>query len=856
MQRKGFFTIQMQKQQTLFLGEKAGMYSISCDVCELYKQGNRRQLHILGEGKRDILIILECMNKGIERLFEEKLRRYGLDLSKDFYRLFVVGCDTPNNRQPTKKELKCCKSMVDDEIKKLKPKFIWLVGDRAIESFYMGRFKKFTVDRWRRRCIPDRMTGAWVMPMYHPSFIFHRNKRGDVNVESIFDSDLEWAMTCLNRGALPTDNVFENVHVLTEYTDVFDILKKIDEECLQIAFDYETTAISPYHTDAMIWSIGIAISADKGYSFPYQYKHWDSEQFDTITYLWQTILQNPNCKKIAQNLKFEDIWSFKVFDVNVQGWEWDTMIASHILETQNKSIGLKYQTYVRWGIEPYNDKISIYMKSAYIGGPNRLGEAPLVDLCTYNAADALFTYKLYKEQIKEVTSCADLYRAYRFFHLGLFVFSDIQKDGIQIDMEHYEQEGVQIAKRITKLLLSLKASEENKKFRARFGRDVNIRSHKDLSVLLFDVLGYTTKKRTGTGALSTDKEVLFELSLPYCKKLLLLKALIKIKDTYLAQYKRCSFKNKLHPFFDLHTTRTYRSSSSFPNFQNVPVRDETAKKVIRGGIIPSTGNKLVEWDYSGIEVRVAACYTRDPVLIDYLNTLDSDMHRDQAMDLFSLDNNQCTSILRSEIKSRFVFPEFYGSYYKTCAVDIFNSCFEIKTADNITVRKHLRNKGIIGGRSTEYCDFENHVKEIERKFWDKFSVFRAWQEKSIDFYRRYGYVQTMFGHRRGGVLTHNQIINTPFQATAFHCLLWSLIQINRIRKIEGWKTKIVGQIHDSGVYDLYVPEQEYVLSTTYDIACSKIKRRFSWIIVPFDIEIDITDIDGAWSTKKACEFKI
>lgn len=859
MTQKGFFTKSVEIQQALPLQIHNSTYRPLCGTCGLDKRGS---VGIIGRGVKNILIISECMSKGIEQVFRDKLLQNGLDLDADFYRVFVVSCPTPNNRQPTKKELKCCKPIIDAAIKKVAPTFIWLVGALAVESFYMGRFKNLAIETWRHRCIPDRVTGAWVVPLYSPAAIYKQKNYDnrivetvDENTEVIFDKDLEWAVACLDREKYKATNVFDNIEVLTDFESVVNLLREIERDNLRIAFDYETTAISPYHTRAMIWTIGVAIADDKAYSFPYDYNHWSQAQREQIKKLWIAILQKSSCEKIAQNLKFEEIWSYKIFGVAVNGWLWDTMIASHIIETQNMGSGLKYQTYVRWGVEPYDGAIEAYMKGSANSDINNLGNAPLYDLCLYNGADALFTYMLYLEQVAETKKESDLYRACRFFYTGLATYSDLQKAGICVDAEYYKSEEQRLTLKIEKIQEELMVSEENKRFNEKLGRDVNIRSNKDLSILLFDVLGLTSNKKTNSGGFSTDKESLAEIASPYCKKLLKLRVLMKIRDTYLAQYKRCAYRGQLHPFFDLHTTRTYRSSSSFPNFQNVPVRDITAKNIIRGGIIPSRGNKLAEWDYSSIEVRIAACYTRDPVLIDYLNNPESDMHRDQTMALFAFDDKQITHELRSEIKSRFVFPEFYGSYYKSCAKDIYNNCFKINTGEGISLRKHLKNKGIIGSKKTEYKDFENHMFKFENKFWNKFEVFRAWQEGIVAFYKKHGYVTTKFGHRRGGVLNHNQIINTPFQATASHCLLWSLTQLNRLRKTENWKTKIIGQIHDSGVYDVVPDEEEYVLAKTYGVACNRIRNRFSWLVVPLDIEIDITDIDGAWSTKKTFDFK-
>jgi len=156
-------------------------------------------------------------------------------------------------------------------------------------------------------------------------------------------------------------------------------------------------------------------------------------------------------------------------------------------------------------------------------------------------------------------------------------------------------------------------------------------------------------------------------------------------------------------------------------------------------------------------------------------------------------------------------------------------------------------KDIVG---MSYPQFESHLKKVEDDFWNRFKVFKKWQETSIANYIKNGYVEMFFGHRRGGYLSHNKIINTPIQGTAFHLLLWSLIRINNIRKSEEWQTKIIGQIHDSILFDLYPPETKHVLTTVKRVMCEDIRKENTWIVVPLDVDFEITPINGSWYEKE------
>jgi DNA polymerase I-like protein with 3'-5' exonuclease and polymerase domains len=135
--------------------------------------------------------------------------------------------------------------------------------------------------------------------------------------------------------------------------------------------------------------------------------------------------------------------------------------------------------------------------------------------------------------------------------------------------------------------------------------------------------------------------------------------------------------------------------------------------------------------------------------------------------------------------------------------------------------------------------------------WKKFHVFKDWQQEVIDFYRRRGYVELPMGFRRSGYLTINEIINTPIQGTAFHCLLWSYIQISKLLRERGLRSRIRFQVHDSLIINLYPEESEEVRALVRGVMCSRIRKELDFIIVPLDIEEEITPVNGSWYEKKA-----
>jgi len=288
--------------------------------------------------------------------------------------------------------------------------------------------------------------------------------------------------------------------------------------------------------------------------------------------------------------------------------------------------------------------------------------------------------------------------------------------------------------------------------------------------------------------------------------------------------------------------------------QNIPVRDEEAKSVVRKGITASNGNKLLCVDYSAHEIKLIACFTKDRNLIKYIKE-GHDLHRDQAQKIFMLSDDfaanggKLLEELRSFTKSLFVFRKFYGGYYKSCARDLFQTCWSMEAENWATVEEHMKSKGI-----KNYDDFENHVRSVEKTLWETFSEVRDWQEQAKREYKKTGIVGSMFGFQRTGYLTNNMIINSPIQCSAFHCLLWSMIRLNKIAKRK-WKTRIIAEIHDDIMFDLVPEEQEEVIATCKKIMVDDIGKEFDWLIVPLEVVFSITPINGTWYDKQEIKEK-
>ena len=326
-------------------------------------------------------------------------------------------------------------------------------------------------------------------------------------------------------------------------------------------------------------------------------------------------------------------------------------------------------------------------------------------------------------------------------------------------------------------------------------------------------------------------------------------------STYLRGLQREVIDGFVHPFFNLHTVRTYRSSSDSPNFQNIPVRDPEAGRLIRRAFVPRKGRVLVDVDYVGIEIRVAACYHTHPAMIRYIEDPALDLHRDMAAKCYKLPVAKVDKAIRYYGKNQFVFPQFYGDFYIDCARGLWEAAAKLKFGGG-TLMDHLRSIGFrrLGAldpqRDPLPGSFEEHIQRVEKHFWQEmFPVYFRWKQAWVDRYRRTGYIDMLTGFRCWGPMKRNEAINYAIQGSAFHCLLWALIRIV-LRELRRHKMRslIVGQIHDSLVGDVPEDELEDFCSLVRDVMVDKLRAAWEWIIVPLEVEIACSD--ESWANMK------
>lgn len=457
---------------------------------------------------------------------------------------------------------------------------------------------------------------------------------------------------------------------------------------------------------------------------------------------------------------------------------------------------------------------------------------------------------------------------YQLLQDGIIELANVEANGIRIDMRRLEATKEDLKDKIRDLRAELQDSKLWRVWSKRFADKAKLKSHSQLSVVLFEEMGFKANKQTESGKDATDEEALQNLGDPYVTKWVRMMKYDKALGTFLSGIEQETVNGRLHPVFNLHTVQTYRSSSDSPNFQNFPVRDKEIAKIIRSLMIPSEGCVLPENDFKGIEVCVSACYHQDKNFISYITTPGKDMHGDMAQQLYMIDKDKVSKETfkdaRYGAKNKFVFPQFYGDYYVACAKNLWEwiEKGKLKGPGDIPLAEHLADQGIdrLGACDPEQKPkkgtFEAHVQAVEDDFWNnRFIDYGRWRKEWYQQYLDKGYFDMYSGFRVEGVFNRNAVCNYPIQGSAFHCLLWTLIQVNRKLRKYRMLAKIVGQIHDSMIGD--VPERE--LRDYWDIieetVTVELRKHYSWLIVPLEVEYEIPPSHGTWFDKKEVKFK-
>lgn len=439
-------------------------------------------------------------------------------------------------------------------------------------------------------------------------------------------------------------------------------------------------------------------------------------------------------------------------------------------------------------------------------------------------------------------------KGYELMHKALIALARTERNGIRVDVDYCQKMQNHLGRQIARLQEQLMDSDIGRKGHKLFGRTLNLDSDVQLAKILFEEMGLTSSFETSSGKPSVSAEALDSLSMDVPEVALLVRRrkLAKAKDTYLENFLREQVDGIIHTNFNLHTARSFRPSTDSPNLANVPTRDPEIKQIVRRAIKARPGHKLVCGDFKGIEVGISACYHKDPNMITYVSDKSTDMHRDTAMDCFMLPVEWVTKNIRQATKGGFVFAQFYGDWYVSCASNLWGSVHTEKLPNGVLLYDHLCSKGI---RTIQ--DFEAHLKGVERTFWyERFPVYTNWKKSWNEAYQRRGYFDTLTGFRCQGVMDRKQVCNYPIQGSAFHLMAQAIVWTDEDSLVEKWDSFICNQIYDDLMIDCHPDEEEMVRERMKQYMTERLPEHWDWICVPVEVEIETTPVDGTWYDKK------
>jgi DNA polymerase-1 len=390
--------------------------------------------------------------------------------------------------------------------------------------------------------------------------------------------------------------------------------------------------------------------------------------------------------------------------------------------------------------------------------------------------------------------------------------------GNEMDFELIEALEAKYSQKIDELSTRIKATKAVKKFEEAKGKSFKPGSHQDVIYLFKEILGRTEVWDEERGRYSADDKILAKIDSKLSKLIQDFRAVTGNKSKYvdplLPDAKECVFPDgKLHPNIHIFFTKTGRTSSSFPNQQYWPKREEEYKE-LRAEFKAEEDCWMVAIDQGQIEARVIEMAAKDRRYGEYLWDR-RDVHMDWAVRLAQeyprrigskkfLTDKDVMKRFRYDVKNQWTFPLFFG-------------------AKPYSVARYLTMPPEIVGPLVD-------------KFWDEFSGVKAWQEELEDFYNRNGYVETLTGRRRRAPVTYNELINSPIQGTASDITVNAWGRLSRkAHKLDRWQYQARLEVHDELVFQ--VPKKTFDRDIEF-IADHLLEcRHFPFINVPLSIEI-------------------
>lgn len=839
-----------------------------CQSCGLFLECRTPKTTYTGQGKKGILILGGAVTSYEDRnenqshgttynFLKKELEKQGIDIKRDCFYTHAVKCYSKGDREskdfsnPTKS---ACSLMLHRELEELQPAIIivtnQLAWDVLLYERKTGRASYASHYDWAGLTIPDQELMMWVCPIFDPEWVMDCDSERTPNkYRPLWDNHLEQIINLVGQ-KVPKFEIESRLQLAYTEEEAVVLVNKA-MEWKEFAFDYETTGLKPHREGHDILAMSIS-NGDVAYGF----LMYESSQFRSLIC---RLLQNP-AVKIAHNGSFERSWSSIILNTAPCNLAHDPMVLWHCLHN-TKPTGLKFLTYAFYGVLGYDSSIDQYIKAsreeeAQYGANsfNNMRNAPWRPMIKYCTMDSLFTAWLRFDLLPRLHPRYQL-PGYLFFMDAMEELDIASQNGMRLDLSVITQRKPELERRASELYTQIMNADLITKNWDK-DRAFNPKSDAHVRHLLYNSLGMTPTAFTeGDNPLpSVDEDTLLTFSnrFPFLLDLLEYRGINKVLSTYLGQFLVENCDGIVHSFFHLHKVKTFRPSTSSVNLANQPKRDKETKKLIRTAIVPKRGHRLVEYDFKGAEVAIAAHVTGDRNLIKYVSDLSTDMHRDLACGLFFIKPEQVNKALRGNaVKGPWTFAQFYGSWHKQCARGVWDE-IDIPNSEEIygfNVVSHLKENGIMS-----YSDWEAHCEAQERVLWDEFFPdYKKWRERTYKSFVKNGYVNYENGFRYEGPATKNEVLNAPVQGFSFHTLMWAMRQSGKeFRKLE-LNSEFICQIYDAMVLDIDPAEEGIVDKIIWEFATQKVREHWD-ISVPLMVEKERSEIDGNWSAMTGCGY--
>lgn len=589
------------------------------------------------------------------------------------------------------------------------------------------------------------------------------------------------------------DNIKYDYKLLETEEDIRK-LNRILTEKEEICFDTETTGVNPLEAEL----VGLSFSIKKGEAF-YIAVPEDPEKVKFILSLIRASLEDPTIRKIGQNIKY-DILVLKKYGVEVQGVLFDTMIAHYLFEPEGRhNMDMLAENYL--GYSPVSIESLIGKKGK---NQSSMRDVDIDQIYLYACEDADITLQL-KEAFEPILKEKGILKLFEQVECPLiYVLADMEFNGVKVDPGTLAGLSREMA---------LESEKLEKEIYQLAGSKFNISSPKQLGEILFDELKLIENpKKTKTGQYATGEEILSKLAGEHkiVGKILEYREVQKLKSTYVdALPTMISARDgRVHTSFNQTIAATGRLSSTNPNLQNIPIRTEKGREIRKAFVPTDPEHIILSVDYSQIELRIMAAFADDASMIQAFRE-GKDIHAITASKIFQVSLDKITGDMRRMAKTA-NFGIIYGI-----------SAFGLSQRLNIPRKE---------------------AADIIDAYFKEFPSVKKYMDRVINKAKENEYVETVLGRRRylrdinsrnatmRGFAERNAI-NAPIQGSAADLIKVAMINIFDSMRKNKLKSKMILQVHDELVFDVFKPELKKLESEVITLMKTAIPLK-----VPIEVE--------------------